>query len=134
ERRLAHPVIRLGFIRDQRLVAAAYAAADLAIAPASVENLPNAILEAMACGTPVTAFAVGGIGEAVRHRETGWLAPPGDEERLAEGIRLLLADDAERARLSRAGSMLAQTEFGAEREAKEFLALYEALRGERAAA
>jgi glycosyltransferase involved in cell wall biosynthesis len=134
ERRLAHPVIRLGFIRDQRLVAAAYAAADLAIAPASVENLPNAILEAMACGTPVAAFAAGGIGEAVRHRETGWLAPPGDEERLAEGIRLLLADDAERARLSHAGSVLAQTEFGAEREAKEFLALYEALRGERAAA
>ncbi|HZS83301.1 MAG TPA: glycosyltransferase family 4 protein [Stellaceae bacterium] len=132
--RIPHPVFRLGFIRDERLLAAAYTAADLALAPASVENLPNAILEAMACGTPVVAFATGGIGEAVRHRETGWLAPPGDDAALADGIRHLLADTEERARLSAAGIALTRTTFSADREASEFLALYERLRAARAAA
>jgi glycosyltransferase involved in cell wall biosynthesis len=129
-----HPVLRLGFLRDERLIAAACAAADVALAPASVENLPNAILEAMACGTPAVAFDAGGIREAVRHRETGWLAPAGDLAALAEGLRQLLEDEAERTRLSGAGITLIRESFGAEREAREFLALYQHLREERAAA
>jgi glycosyltransferase involved in cell wall biosynthesis len=132
--KLPHPVTPLGFLRDERLVAAAYAAADLAIAPSSVENLPNSILEAMACGTPVAAFDTGGIGEAVRHLETGWLAPTGDATRLAEGITRLIGDDAERARLGRASIALIRGDFTAERETAEYLALYDRLRAARATA
>ncbi len=129
-----HTVLRLGFLRDERLIAAACAAADVALAPASVENLPNAILEAMACGTPVVAFDAGGIGEAVLHRETGWLAPLGDVAALAEGLRQLLSDEAQRARLSTAGTALIRESYSAEREARQFLELYQHLRAERAAA
>jgi len=132
EGKLTHPIIRLGFLRDERLIAAAYAATDLAIVPSSVENLPNVILEAMACGTPTAAFDTGGVGDVVRHRETGWLAPQGDATRLALGIEHLLNDDAERGRLSRAGVALIRSDFTAEREAAAFLALYRRLIDERA--
>ena len=88
----------------------------------------------MACGTPAVAFDTGGIGEAVRHRETGWLAPPGDTAGLAAGVETLIGDEAERARLGRAGVALIRRDFTAEREAAEYLALYDRLRAERAAA
>ncbi len=132
EGKLAHPVIRLGFLRDERLLAAAYAASDLTIVTPSVENLPNSILEAMACGTPTVAFDTGGIGDAVRHGETGWLAPQGDVAHLAQGIEHLLNHDEERGRLSRAGAALVLSDFAAEREAMAFLALYRRLIAERA--
>jgi glycosyltransferase involved in cell wall biosynthesis len=132
EDNVAHPIIRLGFLRDERLIAAAYTASDLAIVTSSVENLPNSILEAMACGTPTASFDTGGIGDAVRHRETGWLAPQGDATRLALGIEHLVNDDAERARLSRAGIALILSDFTAEREATAFLTLYRRLIAERA--
>jgi glycosyltransferase involved in cell wall biosynthesis len=132
EGELAHPIIRLGFLRDERLIAAAYAATDLAIVPSAVENLPNSILEAMACGTPTAAFDTGGIGDAVRHRQTGWLAPQGDAARLARGIEYLVDDDAERGRLSRAGVALILSDFTAERESAALLALYQRLIAERA--
>ncbi len=132
--KLPHPIIPLGFLRDDRLLAAAYAAADLLIVPSSVENLPNSILEAMACGTPVAAFDTGGIGELVRHRETGWLAPAGDIHRLAEGIDRLVGDDLERERLARNSVALIASDFTAEREAAEYLALYDRLLAARAKA
>jgi glycosyltransferase involved in cell wall biosynthesis len=50
------------------------------------EGCPNAILEAMATGLPVVATHVGGIPEMVIHGETGFLVPPRDPPRLAEGI------------------------------------------------
>jgi glycosyltransferase involved in cell wall biosynthesis len=128
----AHPVIRLGFLRDERLIAAAYAASDLAIVTSSVENLPNSILEAMACGTPTASFDTGGIADAVRHGETGWLAPQGDVTRLAQGILHLINDDAERGRLSRASVALILSDFTAEREAAAFETLYRRLIAERA--
>ena len=56
-------------------MAALYNAADAVIVPSLEDNLPNVICEALGCGTPVIAFAAGGIPEMVRHETTGWLAP-----------------------------------------------------------
>src|SRR5581483_10394712 len=67
------PVRELGPL-DRDRMALAYAAADAFVLPALAENLSNAVLEALACGTPSVCFDVGGVGDAVRHRETGWLA------------------------------------------------------------
>ena len=64
------------------------------IAPSTVENLPNTILEAMACGTPVVAYDAGGIRDAVGHGKTGWLTKAGDREGLAGGVDILLKDSA----------------------------------------
>jgi glycosyltransferase involved in cell wall biosynthesis len=77
------------------------AAADLLVVPSSWESLPITPLEAMACGVPVLATAVGGMPEAVAEGRTGWLVPAGDEDALAAALRDLLGD---RERLERAGA------------------------------
>ncbi|MFH1176651.1 MAG: glycosyltransferase, partial [Acidobacteriota bacterium] len=65
------PVECAGFVADERRMAAMFAAADAFVLPSLEDNLPNTMLEAMACGTPVVAFAVGGIPEAVTDQEEG---------------------------------------------------------------
>lgn len=66
----------LGTIEDEALLAAAYCAADVFVAPSEQENLSNAVVEAMACGTPCIAFRVGGMPDLIDHGENGFLAEP----------------------------------------------------------
>jgi len=67
-----------------------YNAADLYVTSSLQENLPNTIMEAMACSVPVVAFAVGGIPDLVDHKHNGWLAHFQSAQSLAEGIRWCL--------------------------------------------
>lgn len=60
-------------------------------------------LEAMACGVPVVASAVGGLQESVVDGRTGLLVPPSDPARLAEALQSLLRDEATRRSFGRAG-------------------------------
>lgn len=87
---LPYPVHLLGMIRDQAALAAAYAAADLFVIPSLEDNLPNTVMEAIACGTPVAGFRTGGIPEMAEHLQHGFIAPPGDEQQLADGIEYIL--------------------------------------------
>ena len=84
------PACELGTLSPERM-ALALAAADVAVVPSRMENLPNVVAESLACGTPVAAFAVGGIPEMIRPGETGYLARPHDAADLARGICELLA-------------------------------------------
>jgi glycosyltransferase involved in cell wall biosynthesis len=127
EAAIPHRVVRLGYIRDDRLLAAAYSAADLVVAPSRVENLPNSVLESLACGTPVVAFAAGGMKDAVLHLETGWLAAEGDVSSLAKGIATILEDPALRRHLQLGSRELAEQMYDQEREIAAFERLYEAL-------
>jgi len=67
------------------------------------EGFPLSILEAMRVGLPAVAADVGGVSEAVRDGESGFLFPPGDVDRLAENLRRLLGDPLLRKRMGRAG-------------------------------
>jgi glycosyltransferase involved in cell wall biosynthesis len=57
--------------------------------PSLEDNLPNTVLESLACGTPVIAFKTGGIPEMVTHLENGYLADYQSSEDLAEGLSWL---------------------------------------------
>ena len=66
---------QLGFIKDELTMQIAYHAADLALHPAPIDNLPNTVAEAMCTGTPVLAFQTGGLPEMVVSGKSGWLVP-----------------------------------------------------------
>lgn len=100
------------------------AAADLLAAPSVADNFPNTLVESLACGTPVVAFDVGGVGEAVRHMETGYLARAHDPGDLAAGVRLVLEDDDLQARLGAGARHVALAEYSRELELARFMSLY----------
>jgi len=117
--------------KDPKKVARFYQAADLYIHPARADTFPNTILEALACGTPVVASAVGGIPEQVVEGRTGFLVPVGDARAMAERVLGLLADEGLRLRMGRQAAGDAARRFGLERMAEEYLAFYRAnLKGE----
>jgi glycosyltransferase involved in cell wall biosynthesis len=90
---LSGPLFRhLGPMHDIGSLRSAYSAADLFALPSLQDNLPNTILESMACGTPVVGFNTGGVGEAVIDGQTGLLAPTGDDRAFAANLRTILED------------------------------------------
>jgi glycosyltransferase involved in cell wall biosynthesis len=66
------------YIYDRRIVAKYYCSSDVYLHPAKIDTFPNAVLEAMACGIPVIATAVGGIPEQISDGITGFLVPKAD--------------------------------------------------------
>jgi glycosyltransferase involved in cell wall biosynthesis len=118
------PVTAIDAVKDDHLLATVYSAADVFVHPALADNLPNGVLESLACGTPVVAFDVGGVGEAVRPMETGYLARHNDAQDLAAGLQQLLDDDDLRRRLGRRGRAVAEAEYDMELQTQRFETLY----------
>lgn len=86
----------LGTINKDEHLAKCYAAADAFITPSLEDNLPNTVMESLACATPVIAFSTGGIPDMVKHLENGYLAKYKDTIDLADGIEwLFLHEDKE---------------------------------------
>ena len=63
----------LGFIEDEITLQIAYNAADILLHTAPIDNLPNTVLESIACGTPVLAINCGGVSDMVKINKSGWL-------------------------------------------------------------
>lgn len=85
----------LGKISDASQMVQAYNAADMLIVPSLEDNLPNTIMEAMACGTPVVGFDTGGIPEMIDHWKNGFVATAKSAASLSEGIQWILKYDAD---------------------------------------
>jgi len=90
----------------------------------SSELLGLVLLEAMACGTPVVASALGGMPEVVRHGETGFLVSPGDAGALRERVMTLLDDTRRWSQMSDAAVELVRAEFTWDRVAERCLDAY----------
>ena len=90
----------LGYISDEHKTAQVYSAADVFVLPSLSENLPNTIMEAMACGVPCVGFNVGGIPEEIDHKKNGYVAAYRDATDLANGLHWVLRE-ADRAELGR---------------------------------
>ncbi|MEJ6982539.1 glycosyltransferase [Pedobacter sp. P351] len=76
----------LGTISNDEKLAICYSAADVFLTPSLEDNLPNTVMESLACGTPVVAFTTGGIPDMVEHKKNGYLAKYKSSDDLAEGI------------------------------------------------
>jgi glycosyltransferase involved in cell wall biosynthesis len=102
-------------------------ALDVFVLPTRADNLPIAVLEAMASAVPVVTTRVGGLPELVADGETGVLVEPDDPAALADALTALLLDPARRAALGRAGAQRARERFDSERIAAQMVALYREL-------
>ena len=126
---------------DAYRVARYYQASHLYVHAALAETFPNSILEALACGVPVVASAVGGVPEQVnpierrggqaaangRGAPTGALVEPRDPQALADAIELCLKDEALRRELGANAAADAAARFDLEREVDDYLAWYREL-------
>jgi len=84
------PVRYCGKLSDDITLALHYSAADLFVAPSREDNLPNTVIESLACDTPVVAFNIGGMPDMIAHKKNGWLSSPFDIHDLATGISWVL--------------------------------------------
>ncbi|MBR6182503.1 MAG: glycosyltransferase family 4 protein [Prevotella sp.] len=113
----------LGYITDERKIVEVYNAADVFVLPSLSENLPNTIMEAMACGVPCVGFKVGGIPEEIEHKKTGYVAEYRNAKDLKEGIRWVLAE-ADCEALSAAAMKKVATSFSQDGVALKYIEVY----------
>lgn len=99
-------VIATDAVHPTNELPATYAAADVCVQASRAEGLGFAPLEALACGTPVVATAVGGLRETIFDGETGWTCPPGDARALARAIAAVLDAPAEAQRRAAVGRQM----------------------------
>jgi glycosyltransferase involved in cell wall biosynthesis len=105
-------------------VADLHHAFDLFVQSSDYEGTPNAVLEAMALGTPVVATDVGGTSQLIGHGVDGLIVPPGDTDGLTRAIDLALSDEAGRASRARAARQRVETDLSFETRMTAVEAIY----------
>ena len=117
----------MGQINDDHKLALLYSTASLMIAPSRQDNLPNTVLESLACGTPVVGFDIGGMPDMIEEEKSGYLARAFDTEDLARGIRIILERQSQNDKMSRASRTRAEENFSIETMTKNYLSLYKSV-------
>lgn len=108
-----------GRLSEVEKISMAYSAADVFVAPSIQDNLPNTVIESLACGTPVVAFSIGGMTDMIVHQQTGYLASYKDSTELSIGIKFCLKND-----LSKMTRASALSKFQSVEIAKSYVNLY----------
>jgi len=121
---LPFKVNSFGRLKDLQKLARIYNAADIFIAPSLEDNLPNTVMEALSCGTPVIAFNVGGLSDMVEHKTNGYLAHPESVDDLTDGIIWLLKDTDRLLQLSKNARDKVLNNFTYEIVAKKYIDFY----------
>ncbi|MCY7334535.1 MAG: glycosyltransferase family 4 protein [Pseudanabaena sp. CAN_BIN31] len=122
---LGFPIHYLGRLNDDIALALLYSAADVFIAPSVQDNLPNTVMESLACGTPCIAFDIGGMSDMIEHQKNGYLAKPFDVDDLARGIAWVLEDEERLRQLGSNGRKKVEQKFTLEIQAKNYLSVYQ---------
>jgi glycosyltransferase involved in cell wall biosynthesis len=126
--RIGNAEIRfLPFEPDPAKMARYYQAADLYIHAAHVDTFPITVLEALACGRPVVASAVGGIPEQVDEGRTGFLVRAGDQQAMAGRVEQLLRDPHRRNDMGQQAAEAARLRFDLEQQVRAYLDWYESV-------
>ncbi len=86
-------VYSLGYVSNEKKMADIYNSCNVFMIPTMQDNLPNTIMESMACGVPCVAFNVGGIPQMIDHKDNGYVAEYKNAADFAEGIMWSLAPE-----------------------------------------
>lgn len=116
----------MGYLSDDRTIASLYSAVDLYVTSSLEDNLPNTIMEALACGTPCLGFRTGGIPEMIDHAQNGYVANYRDAADLAKGIEWVIRHPYPEA-LRQACVRKVQRCYAEPVVAQQYIALYEQL-------
>lgn len=120
------PIHSMGYLSDESKIVTLYNAVDIFITSSLEENLPNTIMESMACGTPCVGFEIGGIPEMIDHKINGYVTNYKDANDLANGIQWVL-EHGDRQALSDACVKKVQGNYTEKVVAKQYMALYKKL-------
>ena len=116
-------IFPISYVRDPQKMVQLYNAVDLYVTPSLQDNLPNTIMEAMACGTPCVGFKVGGIPEMIDHKENGYVATCQDAKDFAAGIQWAL--DADHGALSQRARDKVMSTYSEKAVARKYMEVYE---------
>jgi glycosyltransferase involved in cell wall biosynthesis len=113
-----------GFVNEPGRLRTIYSAADCSVHPTLGDNLPNAIIESLSCGTPAIAFDTGGVADLVKDGITGFLVDAGDVRSLANRILALGANGALIEKLSQNAREFAENNFQPAKVAQAYVEVY----------
>ena len=123
---LPFKVHELNIISSQSELAGLYSLADVFVTPAIEDNLPNTVMEALACGAPVVAFNTGGIPDMVEHQQNGYLAEFKSSSDFAAGIHYILNSGIKTELAANARNKVLQN-FTNEIVAAKYIAVYQSI-------
>lgn len=114
----------VGHLHDDVSLVTLYSACDVMVVPSLQENLSNAIMESLSCGTPVVAFDIGGNGDMIKHQQNGYLAKPFDSNDLAHGIEWIIDNETRHKKISSFARKMVVNTFDSKKVAKQYIKLY----------
>ena len=113
----------LGYIDNEKTIVDAYNAVDLFVIPSLEDNLPNTIMEALACGVPCVGFKTGGIPEMIDHKRNGYVAEYRKADDLARGIKWVF-DEADSESLGKEAVKKVATTYSQNSVALKYIEIY----------
>jgi|GEM_PF-3504154 len=122
------PVTHVGVLDEESEVVGIFRSSSAFVCPTLDDNLPNVVMESLACGCPVVAFATGGVPDMVKHDQNGLLAPQGDVPELARLLKDFCLNEVLRTRLREGAAATDLTRWSLEAQASHILGLYDSVR------
>lgn len=123
-RMMPAPAVAVPYQRDAYGMVRCYRAADITVVPSYFETFGRSAAESLACGTPVVAYATGGLPEVVKSGAGGVLVATGDVGALAAAIAALMDHRPRLARMGRLGATWAHEHFSRVRVAQDYVTQY----------
>lgn len=125
------PIYPMNYVSNEKELVDIYNAVDLYVTPSLQDNLPNTIVEAMACGIPCIGFNVGGIPQMIDHLHNGYVAEYQSSKDLTNGIHWALTEG-EYESLSEEACRKAVSSYSESTIAKKYVEIYNKITGNHA--
>jgi len=115
----------IGPVSDKHKLASLYSACDIFVCPSRSDNLPNTVLESLACGVPVIGSDAGGIPDMVRPGQTGWLFRSDNPGSCREIIQAAISVKSSWESLGQSCRQVALQDYSIEKQAVSYSVLFE---------